>query len=187
MSLGQDEETDTTMKTHYEKLGLPESASAEEIKKEYRQRAKKLHPDINQVDEERMKALNQAYDVLGDVEKKKAYDKQLRTGRASAEAQKRAERARAARARARAAAQAKTVGDRFRRGVTQTPPFSPSPGAPGTTPPKTTESRHPPLESRHLPADNRQQARLRRTPPLLLNDRPLLHHEQGQRARLPFR
>jgi molecular chaperone DnaJ len=61
----------------YEVLGLRKGANEEEIKKGYRQMARKYHPDLNPGDktaEERMKEVNEAYEVLSDPEKKSRYD-----------------------------------------------------------------------------------------------------------------
>lgn len=64
-------------KEYYETLGVSENASQEEIKKAYRKKAKKYHPDSNgdEADEEKFKKINKAYDVLSDEEKKKKYDR----------------------------------------------------------------------------------------------------------------
>ncbi|MFB6115156.1 MAG: DnaJ C-terminal domain-containing protein, partial [Candidatus Nanohalobium sp.] len=64
-------------KEYYEILGVSEDASQEEIKKAYRKKAKKYHPDSNSdtADEEKFKKINKAYDVLSDEEKKKKYDR----------------------------------------------------------------------------------------------------------------
>lgn len=62
---------------YYEILGVPRGASGEEIKKSYRRLAKKYHPDVNKGDkkaEEKFKDISQAYDVLGDSDKRKKYD-----------------------------------------------------------------------------------------------------------------
>lgn len=62
----------------YDVLGIARGASAEEIKKAYRQKAKELHPDRNQDNpqaEAQFKEVNEAYDVLKDDQKKAAYDR----------------------------------------------------------------------------------------------------------------
>ena len=63
-------------KSLYETLGVSENATSSEIKKAYRQLAKKYHPDINKTQEaeEKFKEINAAYEVLGDDEKKIQYD-----------------------------------------------------------------------------------------------------------------
>ena len=61
----------------YEVLGVDRSASEDQIKKAYRQQAKKYHPDLNPGDktaEEKFKEVNEAYEVLSDSEKKAKYD-----------------------------------------------------------------------------------------------------------------
>lgn len=62
---------------YYEILGVPRSASADEVKKAYRKLAKQYHPDRNPGDkaaEARFKEVQSAYDILGEPEKRKAYD-----------------------------------------------------------------------------------------------------------------
>ncbi len=62
----------------YQRLGVSPNASAEEIKKAYRKLAKELHPDLHPDDsaaEAKFREINEAYELLGDPEKRKAYDK----------------------------------------------------------------------------------------------------------------
>lgn len=62
---------------YYDILGVPRSATAEDIKRAYRKLAVKYHPDKNPGDkaaEERFKQINEAYAVLSDPEKRKQYD-----------------------------------------------------------------------------------------------------------------
>ncbi len=64
-------------KDYYKILGVDRKASKEEIKKSYRKLALKYHPDRNPGDkqsEEKFKELNEAYQVLGDSEKRAHYD-----------------------------------------------------------------------------------------------------------------
>jgi curved DNA-binding protein len=63
-------------KDYYKILGVSRSASAEEIKRAYRKLAREFHPDKNKAKgaEDRFKEINEANEVLGDAEKRKAYD-----------------------------------------------------------------------------------------------------------------
>jgi DnaJ-class molecular chaperone len=68
------------MKTedYYQVLGVPKTASREEIQKAYRQLARKYHPDFNQTDpkgaKEKFQKVQEAFDVLGNPEKRQVYD-----------------------------------------------------------------------------------------------------------------
>jgi molecular chaperone DnaJ len=59
---------------YYEVLGVSKNASADEIKKAYRQAAIKHHPDKEGGDESKFKEINEAYDVLKDAQKRQRYD-----------------------------------------------------------------------------------------------------------------
>ena len=61
---------------YYDRLGVSKDASQEEIKKAYRKMSKKYHPDINKEPgaEEKYKEVQEAYDTLGDEQKRAAYD-----------------------------------------------------------------------------------------------------------------
>ena len=65
-------------KDYYKILGVDRNASDAEIKREYRKLARQLHPDVNPGDQEaekRFKEINEAYQVLGDKEKREKYDR----------------------------------------------------------------------------------------------------------------
>jgi molecular chaperone DnaJ len=71
------------MKDFYSILGIPESASDAEIKKAYRQLAKKYHPDINpgnKAAESKFKEVSEAHDILADRQKRTQYDQMRKYG-----------------------------------------------------------------------------------------------------------
>jgi molecular chaperone DnaJ len=74
-------------KDYYRILGVPETASAKEIKSAYRKLSRQYHPDANPGDpgaEERFKEVSAAYDVVGDAAKRAEYDEVRRLGPAAA-------------------------------------------------------------------------------------------------------
>ena len=69
----------TTSRDYYQILGLPKSASADDIKKAYRRLARQVHPDLHSGAkksemEKKFKELNEAHEVLSDPDKRKKYD-----------------------------------------------------------------------------------------------------------------
>jgi DnaJ-class molecular chaperone len=66
------------MRDPYEVLGVPRTASQDDVKKAYRKLAKKLHPDANKNDGRaavKFAELNAAYEILGEEDKRKAFDR----------------------------------------------------------------------------------------------------------------
>jgi len=69
-------------KDYYETLGVPKNASEEEIKRAYRELAKKYHPDVNKSAdaEERFKEISEAYAILSDPQKREVYNNYGKAG-----------------------------------------------------------------------------------------------------------
>ncbi len=74
-------------RNHYEVLGLPPGASTDQIKKKYRELARKFHPDVVQdkaLGQRVFTQINQAYSVLGNPERRAQYNDSLQHGTAHA-------------------------------------------------------------------------------------------------------
>lgn len=67
----------STRRDYYEVLGVDQNASSDDIRRAFRQLARKYHPDVNggsREAEEQFKELKEAYDVLGDPDRRRQYD-----------------------------------------------------------------------------------------------------------------
>ena len=65
---------------YYEILGVKKEATAEQIKKSFRELAKKTHPDKTKEDsEEEMIKINKAYEILSDEKSKEKYDRYFKS------------------------------------------------------------------------------------------------------------
>src|SRR6516162_3399707 len=62
---------------YYEVLGVQRNANEDEVKKAFRRLARQFHPDVNKEKgaEARFKEINEAYEVLGDPQKRRIYDR----------------------------------------------------------------------------------------------------------------
>ena len=74
-------------KDYYQVLGIPRTASEEDVKQAYRKLARKYHPDVSKEKdaEQRFKDLNEAHDVPKDEKKRALYDQYGEAWRAAAE------------------------------------------------------------------------------------------------------
>ena len=70
---------ESNLPNFYELLGVPRTATQNEIKAKFRQLAKELHPDRtkDKSSEDKMSEINRAYEILSDPDKKEQYDKYL--------------------------------------------------------------------------------------------------------------
>ena len=68
------------VRTYYDVLGLKQDVDDDTLKSAYRKLVKKYHPDFNpnnKAAEAKMRELNEAWEILGDAEKRKEYDQKL--------------------------------------------------------------------------------------------------------------
>src|SRR3989344_1539350 len=63
------------MKDYYDILGVSRNASGDDIKRAYRKLAHEHHPDKKGGDEKKFKEINEAYQILGDEQKRQQYDR----------------------------------------------------------------------------------------------------------------
>ena len=76
----RDELANENLPDYYEILGVKKDASAEQIKKSFRELAKKTHPDKTKEDsEEEMIKINKAYEILSDEKSKEKYDRYFKS------------------------------------------------------------------------------------------------------------
>ncbi|MDQ4097986.1 MAG: molecular chaperone DnaJ [Actinomycetota bacterium] len=73
-------QTEWFEKDYYKALGVPQTATENDIRRAYRKLAKQHHPDAHPGSEERFKEISVAYDVLSDAAKRKEYDEIRRLG-----------------------------------------------------------------------------------------------------------
>ena len=76
----RDQVENNDLPNYYETLGVKINASPEEIKKNFRELAKKTHPDkTKENSEQEMIKINKAYEILSDAESKEKYDKYMKS------------------------------------------------------------------------------------------------------------
>ena len=69
------------MKDYYKILEVEEQSSEDDIKKSYRTLSKKYHPDVNPDGEAQFKDIAEAYDILGNKDKRAQYDNRKKSAR----------------------------------------------------------------------------------------------------------
>lgn len=107
---------------YYTVLGVEITASAEDIKKKYHYMAKKYHPDLNagnKAAEEKFKQINEAYETLGDPDKRKDYDFFGKQAEENARRQKEEREAAAHQTESQATAAEKEIQEELRRAAKQ--------------------------------------------------------------------
>lgn len=77
----RDAASNDELPNYYDIIGVSKDASMEEIRNQFRELAKKTHPDkTKENSEEKMAELNKAYEILSDRERREKYDKYLKVG-----------------------------------------------------------------------------------------------------------
>jgi len=66
-----------TIKKYYNTLGVPRNASAQQIKRAYREKAKQHHPDQQGGNEAQIRRINEAYEILSTPKERARYDRSL--------------------------------------------------------------------------------------------------------------
>lgn len=120
----------TPKKTHYETLGVSETATDQEIQKRFRKLARECHPEGSNPDEARFKSISEAYEKLDSPTKRAEYDKELAGDRALKKLREEAaEKARRRQERARSQAETEAYVEGIRHQPETKQPTTPAPHA----------------------------------------------------------